>query len=135
MQKTVMRCCHNLLRGHTDKSPVHAPLAPRSSITLDAAAGELVCFVSRNGAGKTTTFRNNMGFLKPVSGTLQFVRQPLTGMDTHRIACVRIHDPQLLLLDEPFETFVARDHSRHQQRDRIDSQTRPRRPDDRLGCA
>ena len=75
------------------------------SMTLDVAAGELVCFVSRNGAGKTTTFRTNMGFLKPVSGTLQFVRQPLTGMDTHRIACARIHDPQLLLLDEPFESL------------------------------
>ena len=75
------------------------------SITLDVAAGELVCFVSRNDAGKTTTFRTNMGFLKPVSGTLQFVRQPLPGMDTHRIACARIHDPQLLLLDEPFESL------------------------------
>jgi len=49
-------------------------------------AGELVCLVGRNGAGKTTTFRTVMGYLKPVSGSVQFKDQALVGMPTHRIA-------------------------------------------------
>ena len=56
------------------------------SISLEVAAGQLVCLVGRNGAGKTTTFRTVMGFLKPVSGSIQFQNQELLGMATHRIA-------------------------------------------------
>jgi len=55
-------------------------------ISLDVAAGELVCLVGRNGAGKTTTFRTIMGYIKPVSGTIQFAERPLVGMATFRIA-------------------------------------------------
>ncbi|MEO5692742.1 MAG: ABC transporter ATP-binding protein [Usitatibacter sp.] len=55
-------------------------------ISLQVAAGQLVCLVGRNGAGKTTTFRTIMGYLKPVSGTVRFREHTLTGMPTHRIA-------------------------------------------------
>ncbi len=55
-------------------------------VSLEVAAGELVCLVGRNGAGKTTTFRAIMGYLKVVSGTVYFMKQPLAGMATHRIA-------------------------------------------------
>jgi branched-chain amino acid transport system ATP-binding protein len=55
-------------------------------ISLEVGAGELVCLVGRNGAGKTTTFRTIMGYLKPVSGEVQFLNQPIVGMATHRIA-------------------------------------------------
>ena len=55
-------------------------------ISLRVGAGELVCLVGRNGAGKTTTFRTVMGYLKPVSGAVQFRDQALVGMATHRIA-------------------------------------------------
>ena len=54
-------------------------------ISIDVAAGELVCLVGRNGAGKTTTFRTIMGFLQPVSGAVQFQNQSLVGMATHQI--------------------------------------------------
>ena len=55
-------------------------------ISLEVAAGELICLVGRNGAGKTTTFRTIMGFLKPVSGTIDFQGTALVGLATHRIA-------------------------------------------------
>ena len=55
-------------------------------ISLDVAGGELVCLVGRNGAGKTTTFRTIMGYIKPVSGTVEFAGRPLAGMPTFRIA-------------------------------------------------
>ena len=55
-------------------------------VSLEVAAGQLVCLVGRNGAGKTTLFRTLMGFLTPVSGAIHFQNQPLIGMATHRIA-------------------------------------------------
>lgn len=55
-------------------------------ISLGVAAGELVCLVGRNGAGKTTTFRTIMGYLRPLSGAVQFRDAALVGMPTHRIA-------------------------------------------------
>ena len=55
-------------------------------ISLKVAAGELICLVGRNGAGKTTTFRTIMGFIKPVSGAIQFQDQAIVGMPTFRIA-------------------------------------------------
>ena len=55
-------------------------------VSLRVAAGELICLVGRNGAGKTTTLRTIMGFIKPVSGTIQFQDKPIVGMPTYRIA-------------------------------------------------
>jgi branched-chain amino acid transport system ATP-binding protein len=55
-------------------------------ISLKVAAGELICLVGRNGAGKTTTFRSIMGYLRPVSGTIDFQGNAIVGWPTHRIA-------------------------------------------------
>ena len=55
-------------------------------ISLNVGPGELVCLVGRNGAGKTTTFRTVMGYLKPLSGAVQFRDLALVGLPTHRIA-------------------------------------------------
>ena len=55
-------------------------------VSLRVAAGQLVCLVGRNGAGKTTTFRSIMGYLKPVSGSIEFEGRSIAGVATHRIA-------------------------------------------------
>jgi branched-chain amino acid transport system ATP-binding protein len=55
-------------------------------ISLEVAAGQLVCLVGRNGAGKTTTFRTIMGYLQPVSGTIRFRERALNNLATFRIA-------------------------------------------------
>ena len=55
-------------------------------ISLEVAAGELVCLVGRNGAGKSTTFRTIMGYLQPVEGDIQFLGEAVAGWRTHRIA-------------------------------------------------
>jgi branched-chain amino acid transport system ATP-binding protein len=57
-----------------------------SGISLKVAAGELICLVGRNGAGKTTTFRSIMGYVQPVSGTIDFQGRRIVGWPTHRIA-------------------------------------------------
>jgi len=55
-------------------------------VSIKVATGQLVCLVGRNGAGKTTTFRSIMGYLKPVSGSIEFEGRSIAGMATHRIA-------------------------------------------------
>ena len=50
-------------------------------ISLEVAAGELVCLVGRNGAGKSTTFRTIMGQRRPVSGSIT-----LEGRDLRRLS-------------------------------------------------
>ena len=55
-------------------------------VSLQVAAGELVCLVGRNGAGKTTTFRTIMGMQRPASGTVAFQGNSLGGLRTNRIA-------------------------------------------------
>ncbi|MGH6609453.1 MAG: ABC transporter ATP-binding protein [Burkholderiaceae bacterium] len=55
-------------------------------ISLQVAAGQLVCLIGRNGAGKTTTFRTIMGYLKPVSGTIALMNSSIAGLPTHQIA-------------------------------------------------
>src|SRR6202158_2207364 len=57
-----------------------------SGISLKVAAGELICLGGRNGAGKTTTFRSIMGYVQPVSGTIDFQGKSIVGWPTHRIA-------------------------------------------------
>ena len=55
-------------------------------VSIKVATGQLVCLVGRNGAGKTTTFRSIMGYLKPVSGGIEFDGRSIAGVATHRIA-------------------------------------------------
>ena len=56
------------------------------AVSLEAAAGELVCLVGRNGAGKTTTLRTVMGYRRPSAGTITLGGASITGLPTHAIA-------------------------------------------------
>ena len=55
-------------------------------ISLTVGAGEMVCLIGRNGAGKSTSFRTIMGFLRPVSGNIEYLGKQIGGMRTYRIA-------------------------------------------------
>jgi len=55
-------------------------------ISLTVGAGELVCLIGRNGAGKSTSFRSIMGFLRPVSGNIEYLGGQIGGLRTDRIA-------------------------------------------------
>jgi branched-chain amino acid transport system ATP-binding protein len=47
-------------------------------ISLDVAAGELVCIIGTNGAGKTTLLRCLSGLIKPLAGTISVDGRPMT---------------------------------------------------------
>lgn len=55
-------------------------------LSLEVAAGEMVCLIGANGAGKTTTLKAISGLLAPLSGTIHFDNQVISGLPPHVIA-------------------------------------------------
>jgi branched-chain amino acid transport system ATP-binding protein len=55
-------------------------------LSLDVAAGEMVCLIGANGAGKTTTLKALSGLVAPKSGQVQFDGQSIDGLPAHFIA-------------------------------------------------
>ncbi len=52
-------------------------------VSLDVAAGEIVCLVGRNGAGKTTTLKSVMGLLPRLRGRVTFDGRDLLTLPVH----------------------------------------------------
>ena len=55
-------------------------------VSLEVAAGQLVCLVGRNGAGKSTTFRTIMGQRAAVSGSIRLDGRDIRGLRPFAIA-------------------------------------------------
>lgn len=55
-------------------------------VSLKVEHGEVVALIGPNGAGKTTTLRSIMGIVKPWKGSVSFLGQNITGLQTHEIA-------------------------------------------------
>jgi branched-chain amino acid transport system ATP-binding protein len=69
----------NLCAGYGDVDVIHR-------LALDVLPNEVVGMLGCNGAGKTTLVKAIMGLLPRVSGTVDFLGEPLTGLRTHEIA-------------------------------------------------
>jgi len=46
-------------------------------LTLRVEQGEIVALLGSNGAGKSTTLRTISGLMRPLSGTMRFLGQPI----------------------------------------------------------
>ena len=55
-------------------------------VSLDVAAGEVVCLLGRNGAGKSTTLRSIMGLTPPRSGRIEFKGREITRSQPFAVA-------------------------------------------------
>ena len=55
-------------------------------VSIEVAAGEIVCLLGRNGVGKSTTLKSIMGLVPPRSGHVTFEGRRLEGQPAHRIA-------------------------------------------------
>lgn len=55
------------------------------NISFDVPRGKIVTLIGANGAGKSTTLKSVVGLVKPKSGSIQFNRKELIGMDTTAI--------------------------------------------------
>jgi branched-chain amino acid transport system ATP-binding protein len=54
-------------------------------VSLELAAGEVLCLLGRNGAGKTTTLKAIMGLVRPRSGQIILDGAELTALPAHEI--------------------------------------------------
>ncbi len=54
-------------------------------LSLEVAAGEMVCLIGANGAGKTTTLKAVSGLLTPHDGSVHFDGQAITGLPAHEV--------------------------------------------------
>jgi branched-chain amino acid transport system ATP-binding protein len=54
-------------------------------LSLELAAGEVLCLLGRNGAGKTTTLKTIMGLIKPRAGRILLGDTDLTRLPAHEI--------------------------------------------------
>ncbi|MBM3600218.1 MAG: ABC transporter ATP-binding protein [Alphaproteobacteria bacterium] len=54
-------------------------------VSLQVAAGEVLCLLGRNGAGKTTTLRAIMGLVRPRAGRILLDDIELTALPPHEI--------------------------------------------------
>jgi len=57
-----------------------------SNVSLKLDSGEILGLIGPNGAGKTTLFNIITGFLRPESGTIEFLGQNLIGLKPHKIS-------------------------------------------------
>ena len=60
------------------------------NVTIEVGEKEVVCLIGRNGAGKTTILRTVMGFLRPESGSINFMGREIVGLPAHEIALMGI---------------------------------------------
>jgi iron complex transport system ATP-binding protein len=63
-------------------------------VTLDVAAGEVLCLLGPNGGGKTTLFKTVLGLLPPLAGTVAVDGAPTAGWSARRRARAFGYVPQ-----------------------------------------
>ncbi|WP_457649170.1 ABC transporter ATP-binding protein [Profundibacter sp.] len=54
-------------------------------LSLNVAAGEILCLLGRNGAGKSTTMKAIMGLVPISTGSMQLEGHEITGLPAHRV--------------------------------------------------
>ena len=54
-------------------------------VSLQVAAGEVLCLFGRNGAGKTTTLKAIMGLVRPQAGTVSLDGTEITALSAHEV--------------------------------------------------
>ena len=66
----------------------YGPIHILQDLSLEVAAGELVCLLGGNASGKSTTLKTILGIVRPRSGRVVFGDQDVTGRTTSfRIGC------------------------------------------------
>ncbi len=65
------------------------------NVSLEVAPGTITTLIGSNGAGKTTLLKTISGLLKPRSGRIAFLGEPIAGKEPHSIAALGIaHVPE-----------------------------------------
>jgi len=68
-----------------DLTTTYKGLIAISDVSLDVAAGEIVCVAGANGAGKSTLLKSIAGLARARSGTILFAGERIEGLAAHLI--------------------------------------------------
>src|SRR5262245_61871870 len=68
-----------------DLTTTYKGLIAISDVSLDVAAGEIVCIVGANGAGKSTLLKSIAGLTRARSGAITFAGQRIERLEAHVI--------------------------------------------------
>lgn len=60
-------------------------LVALDNVTFEAHRGEILGIIGPNGAGKSTLFNVINGFIRPDSGTVEFMGKKISGLPAHRV--------------------------------------------------
>jgi ABC-2 type transport system ATP-binding protein len=71
------RCTMNLVIETNGLSKSYGPVRAVDSVHLRVGRGEIYGFLGLNGAGKTTTIRALLGMIRPTTGSVQVLGQPV----------------------------------------------------------
>ena len=63
----------------------YGPIPALKGVSIEVAAGEIVCLLGGNASGKSTTMKTILGLVKPRSGTVTFADERIDGLDTQAI--------------------------------------------------
>ena len=69
----------------TDLKVSYGAIQALRGINLTLNEGEIVALIGGNGAGKSTTLQTISGLLKPVSGSVRFLGEEITGVAPQEI--------------------------------------------------
>ena len=69
----------------TDLHVAYGAISALSGISLTIEEGTIVTLIGGNGAGKTTTLRTISGLLRPASGRISFLGEPVSALPPHQI--------------------------------------------------
>jgi len=75
---------HEPLLRLSDVNTFYGPIHILQDVTLEVAAGELVCLLGGNASGKSTTLKTILGLVPPFSGTVSFDGRDVTRYGTPR---------------------------------------------------
>jgi branched-chain amino acid transport system ATP-binding protein len=73
----------------------YGKVAALKGLTLRVEQGEIVALLGSNGAGKSTTLRTISGLIRPLSGTMRFLGQPIDRLSPEAIVKLGVaHVPE-----------------------------------------
>ena len=69
----------------TNVTTHYGPLRVLHRLNIEVGEKEIVCLLGGNASGKSTTMKTILGVVRPTTGSVEFMKERIDGLPTHRI--------------------------------------------------